>query len=93
MYEAADGRSGMALFSQVIPALVITDIVMPDKEGIETIGELRSKGASIPIPAISGDSSPLYLKAATELGATASLEKSFSAGGLLSIVAELLDTS
>ena len=54
--EANDGKEGIALFHRTRPALVITDIVMPDTEGIETIQELRreapaqssrSRGAAI----------------------------------------------
>jgi CheY-like chemotaxis protein len=41
VHEAADGGAGIALARDVRPELVITDIVMPDMEGIETIRELR----------------------------------------------------
>src|SRR5579872_2372438 len=75
VHEAANGRLGIELFRQVRPALVITDIVMPDMEGIETIRALRADAPSLPILAISGGSHPVYLRAATELGAMAALEK------------------
>ena len=88
--EATDGRSGLELFSQALPTMVITDIVMPDKEGIETIRDLRGKDRSIPILAISGDGAPIYLLAANKLGATATLEKPFGADELLAVVEELL---
>jgi CheY-like chemotaxis protein len=88
--EAEDGRCGVELFRRQQPALVITDIVMPEMEGIETIQLLRHASPTVPIIAISGGSEPIYLRAATELGATASLEKPFTAGELLSLVATLL---
>ena len=91
--EATDGRSGLELFSQATPALVITDLVMPDTEGIETIREIRAKNASIPILAISGGGTSIYLRAATGLGATASLEKPFGAAPLLAAVADLLSAA
>ena len=69
--EAPDGRSGLDLFTQAAPALVITDLVMPDTEGIETIREIRAKNAWIPILAISGGGPSIYLRAATGLGVTA----------------------
>jgi DNA-binding response OmpR family regulator len=89
--EATDGRSGLELFSQAAPALVITDLVMPDKEGIETIKEIRTKNLSIPILAISGGDTSIFLRAAIGLGATASLEKPFAADELLAVVTELLN--
>lgn len=90
VHEARDGREGIALFNRVRPALVITDILMPDKEGIETIRELHAKAPKIPVLAISGGDHPTYMRAATELGATAALAKPFEADKLLSLVAQLL---
>jgi DNA-binding response OmpR family regulator len=88
--EATDGRSGLDLFTEAVPALVITDLVMPDKEGIETIREIHAQNASIPILAISGGGTSIFLRAATGLGASASLEKPFGAGELLAVVEDLL---
>lgn len=88
--EAENGRIGVALFKERQPALVITDIVMPDMEGIETILTLGQDGGTVPIIAISGGSDPIYLKAATGLGAAASLKKPFAAKELLGVVDGLL---
>jgi DNA-binding NtrC family response regulator len=88
--EAKHGRDGVAQFHEQHSALVITDIVMPDMEGIETIVSLRRDSASVPIIAISGGSDPLYLRAASGLGATASLEKPFHPDQLLALVDGLL---
>jgi DNA-binding NtrC family response regulator len=88
---AENGRDGIALFRQQHPALVITDILMPDMEGIETIRAMRAESPSMPIIAISGGGVPSYLRAATMLGATASLAKPFVAAELLSLVAALLE--
>lgn len=41
--EANDGRNALTLFNSHNPDLVITDIIMPDKEGIETILDLKKK--------------------------------------------------
>lgn len=61
--------------------LVITDLIMPEKEGIETILELRAADAHVPILAISGESAPDdpggVLVDAALLGATATLAKPF----------------
>ena len=91
--EAADGRAGIELFRQARPALVITDIVMPDMEGIELIRELRREAPTLQILAISGGGPPVFLRAATALGATAALEKPFAADQLLSVVENLLERS
>jgi CheY-like chemotaxis protein len=93
VHEAPNGRDGIELFRRVHPVLVITDLVMPEQEGIETIRELRREAPTIPILAISGDGPSVYLRAATELGASAALEKPFGADELLSVVAKLLDMS
>ena len=88
--EAEDGRGGIEAYSERPSALVISDIVMPDMDGIEVIRILRGEGAEIPIIAISGGSDPLYLRAATALGATASLKKPFSPEQLTLLVTTLL---
>jgi CheY-like chemotaxis protein len=91
VHEADSGRDGIELFHQVHPALVITDIVMPDMEGIEVIRELHQDAPTIPILAISGrGASLLYLRLATGLGATATLAKPLGTAELLSVVARLL---
>jgi DNA-binding response OmpR family regulator len=52
--EAANGEQGMRLVETETPDLVITDIVMPQKDGLETIMELRKKCPGIKVIAISG---------------------------------------
>jgi twitching motility two-component system response regulator PilH len=90
VHEAENGRDGIGLFHRVHPALVITDIVMPDMEGLEMIRELHQEAPTIPILAISGGGPPVYLRAATGLGATAALAKPFGVAELLSVVERLL---
>ena len=51
---ALNGREGMELFEKNKPDLLITDIIMPEKEGLETIFELRRKYPELKIIAISG---------------------------------------
>jgi CheY-like chemotaxis protein len=90
VHEAGNGRDGIELFRSVHPALVVSDIVMPDMEGIETIRELRRDRPTVPIIAISGGTDPIYLKAAVKLGATASLGKPFTRDELLALVDRML---
>src|SRR5674536_246785 len=51
---ALNGREGMELFKKNIPDLLVTDIIMPEMEGLETIFALRSKYPKLKIIAISG---------------------------------------
>jgi CheY-like chemotaxis protein len=91
--EAADGDAGLTTFSSIWPDLVITDILMPGKDGIETIRELRTISPAVKIIALSGDvrfDGPGILEAARLLGADEVMEKPFRNDQLLRIVAKLL---
>jgi CheY-like chemotaxis protein len=92
--EARDGRAGLATFSKESFDLVVTDIVMPEQEGIETIGALRRLNRTVPILAISGSStiggSGDYLRAAAALGASATLKKPLHADLLVETIERLL---
>jgi DNA-binding NtrC family response regulator len=89
--HAGNGAEGLAMCRERPPELVITDIVMPGMEGIETILELSRDQPTIAVLAISGAGpAPVYLRAATALGATASLPNPFSVEQLLIAVNRLL---
>jgi DNA-binding response OmpR family regulator len=86
---AEDGRRGLEAFRKLRPDLVVTDIVMPEKEGIETILELRSIWPRGPIIAISGGGrtgNTDYLRLAQGMGANAILRKPFEPAELLSCI-------
>lgn len=91
--EAGDGREGMALFRERGPDVVITDLIMPEQEGIETILQLKEEHAGARVLAVSGGGrvgpgGPL--SDAVELGADASLAKPFSVEQLQQAVERLL---
>jgi len=88
--EAENGRDGVEAFARQRADMVITDIVMPDMEGLETILSLRRENPTLPIIAISGDTDPVYLRAAGSLGATGSLRKPFSPNSLRELVEAML---
>ena len=92
--EARDGRAGVEIFSKEKIDLVVTDIVMPEQEGIETIGAIRRLNRAIPILAISGSSTiggaGDYLRAAAALGASATLQKPFAADLIIDTIDRLL---
>lgn len=91
---AADGRKGLRLFEKKSYDLVITDLIMPEQEGMETITFLRKEYPNIKIIAISGGGRigpETYLPAAKELGADDVLAKPFSIDEITSAVKSLLD--
>jgi DNA-binding NtrC family response regulator len=89
--QAGDGAEGLAMCLQRTPRLVITDIVMPRMEGIETILQLTRQRPGVAVLAILGaEPASVYLRAATALGAAASLPKPFTVDQLLTAVDGLL---
>jgi CheY-like chemotaxis protein len=73
--------------------LVITDLIMPEKEGLETIADIRKNSSELPIIAISGGGrvGPMdYLETARFIGADATLAKPFGRQELITTVADLL---
>ena len=92
--EAENGHTGMKLIRNGNFDLVITDIIMPDKEGIETIMEIRKDFPAIKIIAMSGGgkiSADSYLVMAGHLGAGRTLTKPFQYSELVEAVRELLN--
>jgi DNA-binding NtrC family response regulator len=84
---AEDGKAGATLIRSSGAQLVITDLVMPEMEGIETIIHVRREFPGLKIVAMSGAGrSPLYFQAALLLGAHACLDKPFGADALLAAV-------
>ena len=89
VYCANNGIVGLMLFEETAPDLVITDIVMPEGEGIETIIKLKENYPELPIIAISGYGEA-YLNAAKKLGASEVMAKPFSHIELINIVNKAL---
>jgi len=90
--DAPDGKEGIRIYRVKPTDLIITDIIMPEKEGIETIMELRREFPDVKIIAISGGGhlGPAeYLKIAKGLGAQYTLSKPFEREELLEAVREL----
>jgi len=89
--QAEDGVVGIAQLSHNDVDLVLVDIVMPRKEGIETIQEIRLARPSLKIVAMSGcPFRDLYLSVACKLGADAVLTKPFETAELRDTVKALL---
>lgn len=87
--QATNGKEGLKLFRDQKPDLVITDIVMPEMEGISFIGELRTIDENIPILAMTGNihgRMEEYLDISSKLGANEILRKPFKADELISTI-------
>jgi CheY-like chemotaxis protein len=91
---ACDGEEGLRLALQIKPDLIITDILMPHKDGIETIVALNQAGSKIPIIAISGGrrviSAEFNLESASLIGVKATLPKPFARDDLRKAIGRAL---
>jgi DNA-binding response OmpR family regulator len=90
--EAADGAQALDVLSTTAFDLVITDIVMPEIEGLELVRYIRARHPSAKIMAVSGGGSHLvsYTQLAKELGADEVLAKPFTPAELVVVVERLL---
>ena len=91
--EAANGEEGTTLYRRNPVDLVTTNIVMPEKDGLELIRELCADFPGVKIIAISGcdpDDRKGYLSLAETYGAGCTVRKPFSRDTIRSAVAELL---
>jgi CheY-like chemotaxis protein len=91
--EAADGVEGIAAFEKTGVDVLITDMMMPEKDGFETISEIKRKSPDLKIMAISGggaynDLSSLEM--VKFVGADSTLTKPISAESLIAAVNDLL---
>ena len=93
---AADGREGLRLMKQQTPDLIITDIMMPEMDGLEIIHEIAKTHPLLPVIAISGgmrNVSVNFLVHAKKFGARRILVKPVTLADLLQTVEELLKES
>ena len=93
VHEAGDGNEGLQVVLHNDIDLVITDMLMPDKEGVETIIELRQIRPKIKIIAMSGGGKKqdmTFLKMAKQVGADTVLQKPFRPSDLLGAISSLV---
>lgn len=86
---ALDGRDGMAIFAAVVPDVVVSDIVMPTQEGIETIMAMKKARPDVVIVAMSGGGTiagDTFLTMARHLGADDVIAKPFRPATLVALV-------
>jgi DNA-binding response OmpR family regulator len=88
---AENGSAGLEIFNRESIDLIITDLIMPEKEGLETIQDVRKPDPSCKIIAMSGASNrESYLSISSILGARAVLHKPFKPNELLNLVTGIL---
>jgi len=101
--QACNGRECLEVLKSGVVDVIVTDIVMPEFEGIELITQLRLSGSQIPIIAMTGGSlnpqlgsavtaTDVYLRAARVLGATRTLAKPFKTACLVAEIRACLTT-
>jgi len=91
--EAANGKLGLKEFRENTPDLVITDIIMPEMEGISFIRELRSHNEDIPIIAMTGNvhgRMEEFLDISSQLGADEILRKPIKSKEFLEAINKLI---
>ncbi len=93
--EAVNGKDAITHFKPSITDVVVTDLIMPEEDGLKVIMKLREKKPAIKIIAISGGGKAgpgSYLNLAKALGADAVYSKPFSINDLIKKIEELLVT-
>lgn len=93
VYESDNGKEAISHFKPSITDLVITDLIMPEEDGLKVIIKLRELKPTIKIIAISGGGKAgpgSYLNMAKALGANSIFSKPFSINDLIAKVEELL---
>ena len=92
--EAENGKEAISHFKPLITDLVVTDLIMPEEDGIKVVIKLRELKPTIKIIAISGGGKVgpgSYLNLAKALGADAIYSKPFSIKDLIVKIEQLLD--
>ena len=93
---AANGKAGLNIFKAQQPDVVITDVLMPEKEGLETIMAMRRDSPQVKIIAMSGGGrigADEYLDLAKKFGAQYTFTKPFTGKEILQAVRALVDNS
>ena len=93
--EASNGKEALARFKPTITDLVITDLIMPDEDGLKVIMKIKELKPSIKVIAISGGGKAgpgNYLNLAKALGANEVFSKPFSVNDLVRKIDFLLDS-
>lgn len=92
--EASNGNAGLDLYKQERPDIVITDMLMPDKEGLETITDIRTFDPASKIIAMSSGGTTQnmsFLQLAKKIGADYVLKKPFKPAEILAVTKQMIN--
>ena len=90
---AENGADGLAVIAARQPDVIVTDVLMPETDGLEFLPRLKARYPDLPVIAMSGGGEKgdqLYLHLASRFGASACLAKPFSGSKLLAAVERAL---
>lgn len=95
VYTAPDGRKGLQLYHDHSFDLVITDILMPELDGLEVVRTLRRLSTTLPIIVMSGGGNHDldFMMEAKEFGATRTISKPFRPDELVAMIHALLSST
>ena len=88
--EAADGRTGLAMVQQELPDCILTDLLMPEMDGISLLAALRELGSNLPVIVLTADIQESKRQQCEELGAAGFLFKPPQGKVLLEMVEKVL---
>lgn len=88
--EAANGKEAISIIEKLSPDIVVTDILMPEMDGLEFIRWLSKSRPDVPVIVLTEYVDPIYLEAAMQLGASVRLHKPFKEEQLMSAIVKVL---
>lgn len=91
LYEASDGEEAVEMCAKERPDIVLMDIVMPKKDGLEALKEIKQSNPSIHVVMASSVGTQSNLIQALKLGADNFLQKPIAAEDVVDIIKKLID--
>lgn len=91
IFEAASGQSSVEMFTQHNPDLVFLDIVMPDKNGIDALNEMKAIRKDVKVIMLSSSGTRTHLKAAMDAGASDFIQKPWDKAQIEHIVKNIFN--
>lgn len=93
LVEASDGEEGVEAVERERPDLIVTDLLMPRRTGLEMLAVLRDQGWSTPVVVLTADIQNTSRDACLAFGVRAFLNKPFAAEDLVEVIAAELDAA
>ena len=87
--EARNGLSAVEMVERLKPDIVCMDVIMPEKNGIEALGEIKAKLPETEVIMVTGNSDPETVQGAIQNGASGYIVKPFNAAKVLNTLARI----